>query len=63
MVQVVGKDTGAIKRCTCKNCGSILDYTQNEVESRGGKDYGGYNWYEEYIRCPTCQSHVVVYSL
>ena len=33
MPTVVGKDKSVYKRCTCKHCGSINEYTLNEVRT------------------------------
>ena len=54
MARVVGRDDSVIKRATCKNCASIIEYTPNEVISYIASDYGGGR--DEYFKlcCPNC---------
>ena len=33
MPTVVGQDKSVYKRCTCRHCGSINEYTPNEVRT------------------------------
>lgn len=58
MVQVVGKDPGAVKRVTCKGCASILEYTQSEIQNFTHYDYGGGSDIVYYIICPSCGKQV-----
>ena len=53
MVKVVGRDETEVKRITCKNCASILEYTNSEVKSMGNRE--GYY----YISCPECDKQVL----
>jgi RNase P subunit RPR2 len=54
MVKVIGRDERVVKRCTCKSCASILEYTKCEAKLHKHYDYGGgcdtYYW----IKCPAC---------
>lgn len=60
MVKVVGKDEKAIKRITCKNCASILEYTQSETKrGKFNVDWTGDGDDKDYIDCPTCNDRVV----
>lgn len=54
MAKVVGRDESVVKRATCKNCASIIEYTPNEVTSYFASDYGGGR--DEYFKlnCPNC---------
>lgn len=60
MVTVVGKDPSVIKRVTCHNCSSILEYTQNEVRRATSKDYTGCVDVYKVINCPRCYTCISV---
>ena len=62
MVSIVGTAQSLIKQTTCKNCASILEYTESEVKTRTGKDYDGGTFVVKSIDCPRCQNEVVVRS-
>ena len=59
MVKVVGREERLVKRTTCSNCASILEYTLNEVES---KTYSccGHLETDGFIKCPNCGYNVRV---
>ena len=54
MAKVVGRDEKAVKRITCLNCASILEYTPSEAVTKRGGDYSGDTWTYKIINCPTC---------
>lgn len=54
MAKVVGRDETAVKRVTCRNCASILEYTPSEIQSFTSYDYGGGSELNYYIHCPNC---------
>lgn len=54
MLKIIGKCLTLTKRVTCNSCGSIIEYTSDEV--KGSKD-------EEHIVCPCCFERVVVWEL
>jgi RNase P subunit RPR2 len=60
MVSIVGKDPGAVKRVTCRNCSSILEYVQSEVQSYIHHDYGGGADTVYHISCPCCAKQLNV---
>lgn len=60
MVQVVGKDPTVVKRKTCWNCSSILEYVPLDIREGKSYDYTGCADYYRYITCPTCMKEVVV---
>jgi RNase P subunit RPR2 len=60
MVKVVGTDSSAVKRCTCKTCSAVLEYTQNEVKRVDGRDYSGGSDGKEYIYCSNCGREVIL---
>ena len=62
MVQVVGKDAVGVKRVTCRNCSSVLEYIPAEVKSRSGRDYSGGPDGKEWIDCPCCGKEVTLKS-
>ena len=60
MAKVVGKSKKMVKKVTCRNCASIIEYTQREVQSRTYSDYGGGTDSFSYITCPECKEDVEV---
>jgi len=62
MAKVVGKDNAAVKRVTCRECASIIEYTQHEVKSVHGTDYGGGPDGMEWVDCPNCGKRAVIRS-
>lgn len=62
MSKVIGFDPTAAKRCTCKECTAIIEYTPSEVRRVDGKDYSGGPDGKEYILCPNCGSQVILRS-
>lgn len=63
MVKVVGKDESAIKRITCRNCATILEYTPSDVRPLWrGTDIGGGADGGDGFSCPSCSKNVVTKS-
>lgn len=60
MVTVVGIDESMMKKTTCKNCGSKLEYFRREIKQYTHHDYGGGSDIVRYITCPTCNEEVTV---
>jgi RNase P subunit RPR2 len=60
MVKVVGKDESAVKRKTCFNCASVLEYTPSDVKERTVSDYTGSKDLVRYVICPNCNCNVSV---
>ncbi len=59
MVKVVGRDETAVKRITCGNCASILEYTESEVVSiKHSYDYLGEYSVDRGFKCPNCEKNV-----
>lgn len=56
MVQIIGKDSSRVKRTTCGNCTSILEYVPQEVQKRPYRDWDGSMDSENWIVCPCCGS-------
>lgn len=60
MVTVVGQNPAAKLRCTCSNCGAILEYTKAEIKEHHGTDYGGGPDGMKWIDCPQCSQKAVL---
>ena len=61
MPVVVGKDESVYKKLTCRHCGSINQYTPNEVRTlREGRDYSGGSDGAEGFNCAGCGKEVIV---
>lgn len=58
MVKIVGRNDSAVKRVSCWNCASILEYTRMETLCRMVTDYGGSREKYTYINCPSCGKEV-----
>lgn len=59
-VKKVGDDPAAVRRATCKRCGSILEYVPLDVEAHTSTDYTGTPDTDYFIRCPECNERVYV---
>ena len=59
-VKKVGQDKKKIRKATCNNCASKLEFLTKDVKFQGLSDMcesaGGYN----YIVCPECKQQVKV---
>lgn len=62
MVKVVGRDETAVKRVTCRDCASMLEYCLYEVKSRKVSDYGGGSDGMEWVDCPNCGKKAIIRS-
>lgn len=60
MITVIGKDEQHLKRVTCKNCVSILEYSLSDVQRDKEMDYGGGVTVYKYIVCPCCAKKVIL---
>lgn len=60
MIRVIGEDSKHIKNCTCRNCASVLEYTEADVIVKGGKDMTGCYDETKHIPCPKCGYNVFV---
>jgi len=60
MVKIIGKDERAVKRTTCGQCASILEYTLKEVQARSYRDWDGTRDTSYTIQCPNCARSVQV---
>ena len=59
-ILVVGKATDKAKRCTCRNCGSILEYFPIDTYKETRTDYTGAKDTYTYLNCPTCSHNILV---
>lgn len=62
MPKVIGEALELLKHTTCRKCAARLEYTENEVSSRSGKDYDGGSFVIESIKCPRCGNEVITRS-
>lgn len=61
MVQVIGKDEAYVRKVSCYNCASVLQYTQNETHKvKKNVDYLGDYDLCNCVTCPTCNTEVTV---
>jgi len=55
MAKVIKIDNTIAKRITCRDCGALIEYFPNEVESRvENEPYGGGTDMYHYLTCPNC---------
>ena len=60
VVAIVGTNPLIVKRATCLNCASILEYTKMDTYVRHYKDIDGTSDTDRYITCPKCAKDVIV---
>lgn len=60
MAIVVGKDMAHVKRCTCRECAAIIEFTESELDERSGTDYSGTGYTQYRLTCPNCGKTIVV---
>lgn len=61
MVKVVGKSDEHVHRVTCRNCSSILEYTNRDVEyHKTNYDYTGSYDVVRGLFCPSCSKLVEI---
>ena len=54
MATVIGTDLSALKRVTCRNCASIVEYTPADTKLVKVTDYTGSSDMECHLTCPKC---------
>lgn len=63
MPKVVGQDQTIYKRITCRQCGSINEYTPNEVRDLWkGRDIDGGMSVTQGFNCANCGKEVITKS-
>jgi hypothetical protein len=60
MAKVIKIDKKKAKRVTHGECGAVVEYFQNEVQSYTHYDYGGGSDQVYYIPCPNCGCNIKV---
>jgi len=60
MIEVIGKDQSVYKQVTCRECASILRYTNTDTTTRKWTDISGVSETIRELRCPTCSNMVEV---
>lgn len=59
-ITIVGVSQNYVRRTTCFNCASILEYTQSDTTVKHYKDIDGSSDTDRVITCPKCSKEVVV---
>ena len=59
-IKVVGKDKKKIRKVTCNNCSSILEFTNSDIKGRTYKDISQVTETVYYIVCPDCRKQIEV---
>lgn len=54
MAKVVRIDETKAKQRTHSSCDAVIEYFENEVETRIESDYGGGSDTYKYLKCPHC---------
>ena len=49
-----------VNQTVCKECGSTLEYTPNDVVKQHWADYGGDMNVTRFIQCPNCTKEVII---
>lgn len=63
MPKVIGQDAAVTKRATCKQCGAINEYTQNEVRILyQGRDISQCMCTTKGFNCGKCGAEVITYA-
>lgn len=60
MATVVGTDSTAVLRTTCRHCASILEYTPSETVAVTSRDYSGVSDTSHMLTCPKCNEQISV---
>lgn len=49
-----------VRQCTCRECGSTLEFTHSDIRSQSGRDISGCYDTDYYILCPVCTTKCFV---
>ena len=60
MATVVGTDNSKVKRTTCRECASIIEYTPSETREVTVRDCTGSSDTEHRLTCPKCGNEFAV---
>ena len=60
MARIVGVDKDALKRVTCLNCASIVEYSVNDTYEKQYTDYSGCTEKYRILNCPKCSKAITV---
>lgn len=60
MIKVIGENPDIVKKVTCSNCSSILEYLPVDVIESIHTDYSGCKDLYKFINCPACSKDVNV---
>lgn len=59
-VKVVGTAKDKVRRVTCLNCASKLEFLNSDVQQRDYKDMAGVTDTTYWIVCPQCKETITV---
>jgi hypothetical protein len=57
-IEVIGKDESAKKKTTCRNCASVLVYTDADTQRETRTDYTGGSDIYKMLICPECKNKI-----
>jgi hypothetical protein len=60
MAKVIRIDKKQQKKVTHKECGAVVEYFENEVQSYTHHDYGGGSDEVYYLKCPNCGQNIIL---
>jgi RNase P subunit RPR2 len=59
-IKIIGTDTTVMKRCTCRKCATMLEYTMADTDTDYSTDYTGGREDYRFLICPNCSNKVIV---
>jgi len=60
MINIIGKDDSLLKKVTCQNCASILEYLPVDIEEKHLICIDGSRTTTRYITCPCCKKEIII---
>jgi 5-methylcytosine-specific restriction endonuclease McrA len=60
VAKVVGVDKSIFKRVTCRQCASVIEYTNVDTIISLNHDYDGGSDYNRRLICPNCNDNMIV---
>ncbi len=50
------------QRCTCKGCGAVVGYVNNDIKEYHGRDISGGPDGHAWVVCPQCSRQIILRS-
>lgn len=61
VLKILGRDEKHVKRCSCSNCATKIEYVDNDIVTLwSGTDYGGGPDGAKGFKCPNCGANVIL---